>query len=321
MAWDYAIAAQQQTDPVLQSAPAGIFTWYDQTKVAAAQAAQGAGADGRTVLNGQALASTLNPLTGLTYNAPASLGTGSYSYTDGGGEGGGQQATWNPDGKMSDATYGFQGSNLSVIPADQLAQFGIQAEPGATYISGNGFDTPGGNGEKDQGFGIYKVSADGTSATPVGATNQYVASDWVDGGRQMAKGAAAVAGAAFGAAALGGAAGAGGAAGGGTGAGGLSGMDLAADAALGTGNNIATAGGALGAGDGATAAGGATQFGGGYDFGSGTGATFGGQGGAGVDALGTGVPAGTTMPSLASASPATVSALQTAAQQAGKTLQ
>ncbi|HWH81273.1 MAG TPA: hypothetical protein VNU71_03450, partial [Burkholderiaceae bacterium] len=98
-------------------------------------------------------------------------------------------------------------------------------------------------------------------------------------------------------------------------------MDLAADAALGTGNNIATAGGALGPGGGATAAGGATQFGGGYDFGSGTGATFGGQGGAGVDALGTGIPAGTTMPSLASASPATVSALQTAAQQAGKTLQ
>ncbi len=156
--------------------------------------------------------------------------------------------------------------------------------------SGGGWENPTGT-KRDRVQPTYTLNPDGT-ATPISANGSYKPSGWVDYGRDLAKWAAVMATAGFGGAAMAGA-GAGAEAGAvgaglgtsgsaatgnmallesalgttgygassatgtlgslGGGVGGLSGMDLAADAALGSGNNMWTAGGSLGGSAGGTA--------------------------------------------------------------------
>lgn len=240
--------------------------YADLSKIAAAQKAQGAGADGRTVLGGANLLSVLGNVAAPKY-VPETASMGQSSGDSGGGD-----TTYTP----SPAYYqSSDGKRLSVVDG---TQFG---DPNGHYYADTG-DNPSSPGGKDVANIIYRVNPDGT-ATPVSANNSYNPSNWVDGGRLAAElaaavGTAGVAGYAMAGAGAAGAAGGGAAAGAGAGAGigsagltpalidsglgtagygassvgaiapgtvgaaGASGMDLAADAASGTGNSIAAPG-------------------------------------------------------------------------------
>jgi len=129
----------------------------------------------------------------------------------------------------------------------------LNGDANSGYTFSDRYNDPTGKSEKDQMGVTYKYDPATGTATPIAADPFYQPSDWVNTYRDVLTYAAPVVLAGLGGAYFGG-----GAAGGATGAeaGGVSGMDLAADAALGSGNNIVTAGGALGAGDVAAGAGG-----------------------------------------------------------------
>lgn len=254
--------------PAVASAAAQPFSWWDASKLGAAQQAQGVGADGRTILQGGYLAGTLNPITGVTSTGPGTYG----SMTIGSGGDSGQSTTsqYYMPGSYSTGSNGVTLQSLLGDPGSQLyadeaayntaaqaeaARLGL--DPTGKYAVGH-FENPTGNGDKDQVSAYYKIDANG-NAVPVGAQSQYAPHDWVDFNRQaaiMAAIAAATAG--YGAYASG-AAGAGGAAAG-AGAGAsdaalVSGMDLAADAGVMGANGIGGAGAMFGPGVGlATAA-------------------------------------------------------------------
>lgn len=241
------------------AAPAAMTTspwsWYDLAKIAAAQQAQGTGSDGRAVLTGQNLLSILNPMSGVTY-ADGSVGDQPIMVNDGSGEGG----NWVQQGTRSvytPGTYSFGGQTFTaglqnLIPADQVSSQAdweaqqqqlaqrLGLDPNGQYFVPDLYDNPTGNAGKDRIASIYQYDPATGAAVPVFASNNYSPSTWVGSGRPFVKAVGALAGAAAGLQAAGlGAGGAGGAEG-------LSGMDMAADAALGTGNNITTAGGILG---------------------------------------------------------------------------
>lgn len=250
MAWDYAIDGQQQ----VQSAGASSAP-FDPTKISAALATQAAGADGRTILTGNSLLSIVNPIAAPRWVPP---------YVNSGGD-------WMRDtsGDMvlkPNAPGYFISSNGTILNSP---------DGGKTFT--DKYDNPTGNGSHDQAYVTYGLSADGKSAVPISASNQYQAGEWVSNGRDVAKMVAAMAAAYAGGTAL-------------------AGMDAGTGVAAG-GEAAAEGGGAAAGGGGAAtegATGSATSFGsGGYDFGAGSGATFGGSGStAGVDALGTGVAGG-----------------------------
>lgn len=125
------------------------------------------------------------------------------------------------------------------------------------YTFSDNYNDPLGQSTHDQTRVTYKYDPNTGTATPIGNQHYYQGSDWTNTYRDVLTYLAPVVTAGLGGAYFGGAGaaeGAGSAAGAAEGAGELSGMDLAADAALGSGNNIYTAGSALGAGDAAAGA-------------------------------------------------------------------
>lgn len=237
--------------------------YIDPTKVGAAQTAQGAGADGRTVLQGQYLASVLNPLSGITTTPGAagtyqaamgesgqSVDTPYYTpttYSDAAG-----QSLYGLLGQGGDKQYTSQ-ADYNAQLAQKEAQLGLN--PNQTYLTSS-FDNPTGNGSKDQAQGLYTLGADGT-ATPVGGLNSYSPGNFVDVGRNELEGLGTV----LSAGALGGAFGAGTGVAGGTA---QTGNMALIDSGLGTaGYGASSAGDLTGlgtAGAGSSAAGATSQY-------------------------------------------------------------
>ena len=198
------------------------FSFWDQQKLTAAQAAQGKGADGRTVLGDQGLLSALNPLSGVTQTSAAGTTTESF------GDGGGVQDT--PFGAGFSDGSGNRFSGIAPPPGQ---------DPNGSYFqytgSGQGFQNPTGGGG-DRAEPTYKLNPDGT-ATPVDAGASYQASEWVTSGRTIAEMAAVLGTVGVGGAALEAAGGIGGLGGGGA---------QAAAAASDAGGGAAVGGGAVG---------------------------------------------------------------------------
>lgn len=278
-------------------------TFIDPNLVAQAVAAQGAGADGRTVLTGQALASVLKQLSGVTQSTPGGL-VSQYQDTNSGGT---TSNFYNPGSytdAAGDALYGLLGpqtqgaftsqADYDAAVAAQAKQMGL--DPSQTYLTSQ-FDNPTGNGSKDQATGYYTLDANG-NAVPVGGSNAYSPGNWVDVGRNEAMGLGTV----LTAGALGGAFGAGatGTSAGSTGA--LSSSDLGSlygNAGYGSlGGDLATAGSealpAAGAAD-MTAVGGAPAYGGVGTEGAGAGSDAIVNGSSGLaGTASTGLPTGTS---------------------------
>lgn len=101
------------------------------------------------------------------------------------------------------------------------------------------FDRPGGKGEREKVDVTYRYNPATGKVEPIKAAERFQGSDWTEQYRTPTAILASVLAAGAGGAAL---AGSGAGAGAGGAGSGLSGMDLAADAALGSGNNIYTAG-------------------------------------------------------------------------------
>ncbi|MDB5541983.1 MAG: hypothetical protein JWQ89_3710 [Devosia sp.] len=292
-------------------------TYYDPTKLAAALAAQGVGADGRTILDGNSLLSIMNSVAAPTQTAAGGMYTGAVANSNDGGDSGGGAAAAQ---YYSPATYanglqdiGYGGTYTSQDDYNQQVaalEQSMGLTPGQQYTFGK-YDNPTGNGEKDQAIVYYDANGN-----PVAANNQYQPSNWVNGGREALIAAGIIGGSAFGAQYL---AGAGALAGSGAGAAGAAEAGAGAGAA-GAGGGLLDAGATAGAAGGAGAGAGAT------------GAAGAGAGAGGAGALGTGlgytVPAGysglagLTDAQLAAASAAagTGAVGSTLATTAGKTL-
>jgi len=114
------------------------------------------------------------------------------------------------------------------------------------YTFTDNYNDPSGNSTHDQTRITYSYDPKTGTATPIGNQHYYQGSDWTNTYRDVLTYLGPVLAAGAGGAYLG----AGSTAG--EGAGAVSGMDLAADAAVGSGNNIVTAGGALSGGEAAT---------------------------------------------------------------------
>jgi len=155
-----------------------------------------------------------------------------------------------------------------IITSNGTKKF-LSGDATSGYTFTDNYNDPSGKSEKDQMGVTYKYDPRTGTAIPTATQGYYQPSDWVSQYRPILQNLAPVLLAGVGGAYAAGAGEAGGAAG----ATELSGMDLAADAAVGTGNNISYAGGALGGG-GAGAAGGAGEVSGmdlAADAGAGTG--------------------------------------------------
>ena len=211
-----------------------MTAWYDPTKLAAAQRAQGAGTDGRTVLSGAGLLSILQQQKGLKLFSPEYHGNGRLI-------GGGDSSDPTPDNSVRAAVYKDASGNTYRETAPGQVQYFDN--------NGSGFQNPTGNGG-DRVQPIYSLDANGT-ATPISATNNYEPSAWVDKGRDLAKWAAVMGTAGIGGAALAGAGGApAGAAAGAAGAGADSGIGAALEAA----GSVGSTGGAAVSAESAAAA-------------------------------------------------------------------
>lgn len=224
--------------PQATDTPAWDGQYWDQSKLDAALKEQGPGADGRTVANNDTWMKALNPLSGLTMTekpVAASMGywdpvsgspaTGEYA-SDAGLTMGGERL-----GGYGDAL----GRAYKVVGKDANGNTLIQYNE----TNGVGWEDPTGSG-RDRLAPTYRLDASG-NAVPVSSGSTYNPSGWVDHGRDVAKGVAAMAAAYFGGTALAGmdAAGAG-AAGAGTTAGGGVGGSVAGSSAAG-GSSIGTA--------------------------------------------------------------------------------
>ena len=248
--------------PTNPSQGPSAFSWYDPGKLAAAQAAQGAGADGRSVLDQRSLQGILSPIDKrnltpvgqdrLNYlrndpygtQAQGISGLNDYGYYQGPVASGDQ-----PDFLNNQAPK-WVGQSVKTPTGDTL-----------TYnadgtLSGQ-FNNPTGTTGKDVVNASYRLDPTTGQYMPVNAGNQYQPSDWVSSGRDSAIALGTVASAgALGAYGLGGAATEG--AGAGASGGGLSSADLAAlygTEGYGAGGGLTTAGsvgGAVGGGAGAT---------------------------------------------------------------------
>lgn len=210
------------------------MNWFDPSKIASAQQAQGAGADGRTVLQGQYLESILNPLSGVTGSGVGTMGT---AYQNNGGGDVQSIASYTPGSYSANGqtlTAGLSPSNTNYASeADYNAaqqalakQYGL--DPNGRYAYATSPNPTG--GASDVSRAIYSLDANG-NAVPVDALNSYSNSGaWVGGMRDWVKDMAIAAGSIYGAGALSGAGGAGTEAGGAAasgGGGGLSSSDLA----------------------------------------------------------------------------------------------
>ena len=170
---------------------AGIHgQWFDPSKLAAAIAAQGKQADGRTVLTGKDLLSILNPIAAPRWEDPSALsGSPFHMERDSGGD----------YVQVANRPGYFVSSNGTPLESP---------DGGKTFT--DTYDNPTGNGKRDQAKVTYEIR--NGQAVPVSATNAYEPSDWVDWGRDATKmlgtvlsaGAAGYAAAAYGAAGAGG---------------------------------------------------------------------------------------------------------------------
>jgi hypothetical protein len=153
---------------------------WDQAKLDAARAAQAPGADGRTVVNDQGWLSALNSLSGITkkYDPFSTLSNDEY----------GQQVSAPNTGGWADKFgRGYIGAGKDA-DGNQLIQ----------YSNGDsGFENPTGNNGRDRVAPTYRLDANG-NATPVSAGTNYQASEWVNNGRDVAKGVATMVAAYFG---------------------------------------------------------------------------------------------------------------------------
>lgn len=206
--------------------------YLDASKIKAAQAAQGPGGDGRTVLGERAMTSLLMPasFTTQTPNSVSRVQPPMYGPSSGGGgEGGGDgPATagtgWVMSPYVDTPAGGFGGTPVwggddsKLIRQFNAGEFrgpdgktfkGVDTpagqDPNGTYAQyaaddGGGFQNPTGNGG-DRVAPIYKIDAKG-NGTPVSAGTGYTPSWWVSSGRDLAKMAAIAGTAAFGGAAL-----------------------------------------------------------------------------------------------------------------------
>lgn len=178
--------------PAAAAAPVGADPnlWYDPSKLQAAIAAQGAGNDGRTILNGSNLASIVNP----NYNPNIKFDAGVAAHE--GFRGSPGQDDWG----MIDATPDQLEVNGQLYNTTKNAD--------GTYAYTNRFDNPTGNGQKDQANISYTYDPKTGKSTPTGdALSTYNPSSWIDYGRLTAELAAVVGSAGAAGAYLGGGAG------------------------------------------------------------------------------------------------------------------
>lgn len=209
-----------------QTAQVSNGAYYDPAKLAAAMQAQGAGADGRTVLGNDAWMQILNSINGLTLSQAADPG-----HLVSGGD--------SQDPFMSDPTQAIykdaQGRSYKQVGTDPTS-----GQPLIQYTdnSGGGWQNPTGN-SGDRVQPTYKLDAQG-NASPVSSGAAYQPSTWVSSGRDAAKILGTVLAAGAGGAALGGT--------GGFGTGAATATDAAlptfagnaAGTSLGTGSSIAS---------------------------------------------------------------------------------